>query len=101
MSEKTPFNSYLVKRGKRDVMGHDETVARTIHFVDSGQDFLEWDLNADGRVVAVRPFQEWAYKGAKVYDPEKLAPGHGVRFTYSDREGSYVVKYPVEKVVVL
>ena len=94
MSEKTPFNSYLVKRGKSSA-----AVARTIHFVDRGQDFLEWDLNAEGRVLAVRPFQEQFYKGAKVFDAEKLAPGHGVRFTYSDREGSFVVKYPVEKVV--
>lgn len=99
MSPKTPFNTYAVKRGKRNVK-IPPVVFMTIHFVDHGQDFLEWDLNGEGRVIACRPALEWAYKGAKVFEPEKLQPGHGVRFTQPAIEGSFVVKYPVEKVVV-
>lgn len=76
-----------------------EAVVRTIHFADHGQDFLEWDLNAEGLVVACRPFQEWAWKGYKVYEPEKLQPGHPVRCKPAGREGSSVIRYPVEKVV--
>jgi hypothetical protein len=70
---------------------------RTIHFVDHGQDFLEWDLNDEGIVIAVRPAQEWAYKGYKVYEPEKLAPGHPVRCKDPRHDGSCVIKYPVER----
>jgi hypothetical protein len=85
-----------VKRGKPSAL---EVVVRTIHFEDWGQDFLEWDLNSEGVVIAVRPAQEWAWKGAKVFEPENLGPGHGVRFMRFDQEGSFVVKYHVEKVV--
>lgn len=38
-------------------------VARTLFFKDNGQDFLEWDLDEDDRVVGCRPFQSWLWVG--------------------------------------
>jgi hypothetical protein len=39
---------------------------RTIHFADHGQDFLEWDIDAEGNVIDSRPLQAWIWVGAKV-----------------------------------
>lgn len=38
----------------------------TVHFVDDGQDVLEWDLDADRRVVASRPYQSAFWIGYQV-----------------------------------
>lgn len=38
----------------------------TIHFVDNGQDFLEWDLDHNGVVVDCRPCQASVWNGTKV-----------------------------------
>ncbi len=48
----------------------------TIEFEDKGQDFLEWDIDENGKVIACRPFQEWVWVGVTLLnDPvigEKL-----------------------------
>lgn len=100
MTAKTPFNTYAVKRGKSSGGPLSSNLPRptmTIHFADHGQDFLEWDLDANGIVVACRPFQEQAWKGYKVFEPEKLEPGHPVRCLPTSGEGTAVIKYPVER----
>ncbi len=38
----------------------------TITFEDRGQDFLEWDIDENGVVVDVRPFQAGIWKGKLV-----------------------------------
>lgn len=50
---------------------------RTIHFEDSGQDFLEWDLDSQDIVIGCRPAQAWLWIGTKVlaaniYDRPKI-----------------------------
>ncbi len=45
---------------------------KTIYFEDDGQDFLEWDLDAHGVVIACRPLQEWAWKGGRVVGTPKV-----------------------------
>jgi len=39
---------------------------RTLVFEDNGQDFLEWDIDDKGVVVASRPFQNSVWKGTIV-----------------------------------
>ena len=46
----------------------------TVFFVDDGQDFLEWDINDAGEVVACRPFQGWVWNGTKVHNKD-IKPG--------------------------
>lgn len=101
MSTPNPFEVYKVKRAQAKKLPDPTKVIMTIHFVDHGQDFLEWDLNCDGYVVAVRPAQEWAWKGYKVYEPEKLRPGHPVRCYPVGRDGTSVIRYQVERIVTL
>lgn len=43
---------------------------RKIEFEDKGQDFLEWTLNDEDKVVDSFPFQTDIWKGTKVFDPE-------------------------------
>lgn len=41
-------------------------VARTITFEDQGQDFIRWDLDADGKVIESHPCQTRVWAGFKV-----------------------------------
>jgi len=58
----------------------------TVFFEDDGQDFLEWDLDDKGKVVACRPFQGWVWIGTQVHNKD-IKPGdhlditttHGIR----------------------
>ena len=67
----------------------------TIHFVDEGQDFLEWDIDEKGVVTACRPFQGWVWVGTKVHNKD-IKPGDKL-----DIEGHGLCTtliHPVEKV---
>lgn len=76
-------------------------VAKTIHFTDNGQDFLEWDVSAEGLVLDVRPFQGWLWKGCKVTNMADLAPDGIVQFTRpGDGDKTLTVKYPVVEIEV-
>lgn len=55
------------------------TKIRTIHFEDHGQDFLEWDLDADNVVIACRPCQGWVWIGNKVMN-KAIKPGCYLKF---------------------
>lgn len=48
--------------------------AITVVFKDDGQDFLEWDLDIDGKVVDCRPFQGWVWNGTTVLNKD-IKPG--------------------------
>ena len=65
------------------------TVATTIRFEDHGQDFLEWDLDADGKVIESRPCQSWVWCGRLVVNHGSLRPG-----VYLILENMATVKYP-------
>lgn len=45
-----------------------------IEFEDNGQDFLEWTLDEDQKVIECTPFQFWAWGGSKVLNT-KISPG--------------------------
>jgi len=64
-----------------------------VYFEDHGQDFLEWDLDENGVVIACRPFQEGIWKGTKVLNSE-IRPGEYLLIAWHR-----VVKYPVERVI--
>ncbi len=69
----------------------------TVEFEDHGQDFLEWDI-VNGKVVAVRPFQEWVWKDAKVLN---LTTGPGDYLTIipaNSKRRKLLIKYRIEKV---
>ncbi|MEW6648184.1 MAG: hypothetical protein AB1450_13375 [Pseudomonadota bacterium] len=53
---------------------------KTIEFEDGGQDFLEWDIDETGKVVACRPFQGFVWVGALVH-LDTLALGEAPRIT--------------------
>lgn len=68
----------------------------TVHFEDHGQDFLEWDLDEHGQVVACRPFQALVWCGKRVMAP----PVVGQKLHLRRPDGSEtLINYPVAKVV--
>jgi hypothetical protein len=68
----------------------------TVHFEDHGQDFLEWDIDAKGVVVASRPCQAWAWVGCTLVGEAKV----GERLRYQSPDGmQHSPVYPVDRVV--
>jgi hypothetical protein len=66
---------------------------RTLTFEDHGQDFLEWDIDENGKVVECRPFQGWVWEGAVVH-LDTLALGEAPRIT--PKSGRVMrLRYPV------
>jgi len=55
----------------------------TVFFVDEGQDFLEWDIDDEGRVVDCRPYQGDIWIETKVLN-EKIMPGDLLDVTTPD-----------------
>lgn len=68
----------------------------TIRFADRGQDFLEWDIDADGTVVGCRPFQASTWCGCVVQNLADLKRGAIVRFV-SPRidQTERTIRYPL------
>lgn len=50
-------------------------VATTVTFEDHGQDFLEWDLDAMGKIIECRPFQAGIWCGRYVVNHTNLRKG--------------------------
>lgn len=75
---------------------HQAKPVKTITFEDHFQDFLEWDLAADGRVVGCRPCQAWHWCDATVLNHAELRKGDRVYIRIQGRELS--IKYPLAKV---
>ena len=67
----------------------------TVFFVDEGQDFLEWDINKEGEVIACRPFQSWLWVGVKVQNKDIK---RGDLITYTKDGARHQLIHPVEKV---
>ena len=42
----------------------------TVFFVDDGQDFLQWDIDDEGKVVDCRPFQGWVWNNTIVHNKD-------------------------------
>ncbi|KKM94730.1 hypothetical protein LCGC14_1195420 [marine sediment metagenome] len=68
---------------------------QTVHFVDRGQDFLEWDIE-HGKVVGCRPFQYWLWKDTQVHNTVIL-PGDILEIT-TPRGDRTTLNYPVERI---
>lgn len=71
-----------------------ENTAVTIHFEDGGQDFHEWDLNAEGCVIDSRPFQATMWCGDCVVNFEKLKV-KGKVIIFRHHTGRMVVNYRI------
>jgi hypothetical protein len=69
----------------------------TVFFVDEGQDFLEWDINDEGKVVACRPFQADIWMGIVVHNKD-IKPGDLLDFTTPASDCLQQLIHPVEKV---
>jgi hypothetical protein len=68
----------------------------TVHFVDMGQDFLEWDIDARGVVTDCRPCQAWAWRGCVLVTDAK--PGEQLRYMGGDGV-VHSIRYPVARIV--
>lgn len=74
-------------------------VHRTIVFEDHGQDFLEWDIDSRGEVIACRPFQSGIWVGVIVTNPD-VEVGERVRYRHQlvTNDERMSVRYPVEDI---
>lgn len=70
---------------------------KTIRFQDHGQDFLEWDLAADGQVVDCRPCQAWMWCRARVTNAASLRKGSIVKYSMPGVDASDI-RYPLVSV---
>lgn len=68
-------------------------VATTIRFEDHGQDFLEWDLDAVGKVIECRPLQGWAWCKRTVVNHAELRNGSKAVLDNGDD-----IRYPLVRV---
>lgn len=66
-----------------------------VRFEDHFQDFLEWDLDDAGYVVACRPSQAWAWVGARVLNLPEI--GKTLRIVNTDGRTRMVLRYPVQE----
>ena len=70
----------------------------TLRFADAGQDFLEWDLDANGCVIDSRPFQASTWVGMRVIDPMHLCLGQTPAIvSWTDWQES-ILRYPIVKI---
>lgn len=70
----------------------------TIHFEDHGQDFLEWDIDANGVVTDSRPFQASTWSGSVLIND--AAPGGLVAYLSKYTNQRHTIRYPIVKVVM-
>lgn len=68
-----------------------------IEFEDQFQDFLIWDLAADGEVLDCQPFQAWVWQGRTVEDVDDLQVGSLVAVSSGDNE-LLIIRYPLIRV---
>lgn len=93
--DKSTLSAALAKvgtQGRRFPPGGAGPATSTVLFEDHMQDFLEWDLDDAGVVVACRPFQAWAWVGSRVLNLPEI--GKTLRIT-TIKGDEMIVKYPV------
>jgi len=73
---------------------HKQAVHQTIALEDHGQDFLEWDLDADGNIIACRPAQGWLWTQRRVINHSQLVSG-GSCVVQSPDGTQRILNYPV------
>lgn len=67
----------------------------TITFDDQGQDFLEWDLDRKGHVIACRPSQAWLWVGTRVTTQPELGKRVGIKTKTGER---MFIKYDITRI---
>jgi len=77
-------------------MGLNPHDGMTVVLEDHGQDFLEFDIK-NGQITATRPFQEWVWDGAVVFN-ETLVPGDFMVVRTRSGSGSRMFRYPITEV---
>lgn len=87
-----------VRRAVMARLRHLDKVAMTLHFEDHGQDFLRWELDRNGKVLASKPFQGSIWKGVKVLQPQLSRKGSIVRFVRPGESEEKTIRYPLTKV---
>ncbi|WP_447776360.1 hypothetical protein [Variovorax boronicumulans] len=81
---------------KAETAPQPKRLAKTIAFADQGQDFLEWDLDSTGKVVACRPFQASIWIGHTVRNHERITVGSYAVITVDGTP--LAIRYPLERV---
>lgn len=80
-------------------MRHLDKITTVLHFMDHGQDFLRWDLDAKGKVIDCGPFQGSLWIGRFVVHPEQLWVGELVRYrTAGDSAAAGSIRYPLVQI---
>lgn len=70
-----------------------------LHFEDHGQDFLWWDIDAEGNVIDCGPFQASVWVGCKVATG---SVSQGCPPFFKSKQGKRMsLNYPVEKIEIL
>lgn len=69
----------------------------TITFVDQGQDFLQWDVTAEGIVIQSLPFQAWLWCMCTVLNMSIIESAPYVRVRTGSGE-TLEIKHPIERV---
>lgn len=70
----------------------------TVVFTALGQDFLEWDVDAQGVVTVSRPMQTWVWAGMQL----TRQPRVGEQLEYRNDSGQvHTIRYPVREVRAL
>lgn len=71
---------------------------RTITFEDDGQDFLQWDIDRAGKVVACRPFQSATWCGCVVLNHRIVRPGDYLQIVSPRVSGPLRLVHPVKSI---
>lgn len=75
---------------------------KTIHFVDYGQDCLSWDINAQGVIVACRPYNDPYFVGKQLLNHETVERGDfatiETRDPLTDQVKNKFITYPINEV---
>jgi hypothetical protein len=69
----------------------------TITFEDHGQDFLEWDIDENGKVIDCRPFQFSVWSKVTVTNKEFKVGGR-VKYTGMGLSGR--INYPIAEIAL-
>lgn len=69
-------------------LGQLRSVPHTLHFEDNGQDFLRWEVNAEGVVTDAQPFQGDIWRGCVLLNAPEVGEKVRVFSPISKREAT-------------
>lgn len=77
---------------------HLDKVSTVLHFMDCGQDFLRWELDATGKVIGCEPCQASIWCGTRVLLHRGLQAGDLVHFVREGDSASRHIRYVLDRV---